>query len=554
MDNNLPRTEKGRFIKGVCYSPETTFKPSGESWNRGLKFPGTGNSASFEKGHKPHNTLYDNAITTRKNNQGREYAYIRLAEGNWEFLQKWRWMNEIGPIPEGMLLRCKNDDTLNCDPSNWELMTRAENARVNRSQYKPRTATCAICAKEFKGYSRNAKYCSKECRKAGNLSLTKKYQAEHTPKIILTPRSCLVCDILFTPQHNLQKICSAECRKDKQRQYNHRYKLKHPHVFTARSSSNLTTKVKECIICGNAFTPSSNVQKTCSDSCRTIRAKQYKADHTAKKRIEKNCSRCGSKFIPVPTHRQICEDCRNRKPRKVTCIQCGTVFTKSGRGAQLLCSDECKNARKNFLRAKYGLKNRKPAPLVKTTCKVCGSEFTGNIGSRYCSPECKKQGKLITTRKHRDIEREQRLATPKQPVKCTCAQCGQEFESSRKKRYCSRECQLEVKRIKAEVYNRTKAKLRPPKPLKIKAPKPIPEPAPQRKPKRNQKAEREAALNMLELNRNAPAHDGEIIKAKNIVSPDLSKMEYRIYDPKMKQTFFFRTEAKYLNYLNKMKK
>lgn len=558
MDSNLPRTSKGRFIKGICYSPETTFKPGQESKRKGQTFPGKGNEASFKKGNKPHNTLYDYATTVRTNNHGRSYMYIKLSERNWEFMQKWRWINEVGPIPEGMLLRCKNGDTLNCDPANWELITKADNARINRSQHELKTAKCVICGNEFNAYTRNAKYCSASCRKTGNLELTKKYQAEHLPRRILKSRPCSICGNQFISSHNLQKICSPECRKEQQRKYNFRHKAKHPHVFTQRSYSNLTTKVKECVVCGNAFMPSSNVQKTCSGSCRTIhstlRAKNYKAAQAQSKNpVEKFCSRCGSKFIPIPTHRTICDDCKSHKPRKVNCIQCGKEFTKSGKGAQLLCSDECKSARRTMLRSKYSLKQRKPDIQITASCKVCGKEFTGNIGSRYCSPKCKKQGKLDTTRKHRELDRERRVLAPKQPVKCICVQCGQEFESSRKKKYCSHECNLEVKRLKGQEYNRTKAKLRPPKPVSIKVLKPLPEPQPQRKTKRKLKSEREAVLNMIELNRNAPAHDGEIIKAKKIESPDLSKMEYRFYDKRMKQTFFFRNEEKYLNYLNKMK-
>ena len=55
---------------------------------------------------------------------------------------------------------------------------------------------------------------------------------------------------------------------------------------------------------------------------------------------------------------------------------------------------------------------------------------------------------------------------------------------------------------------------------------------------------------MPELNRNAPKNDREIIEIKNIVSPDLSKMEFRVFDPKLRITRFFRNEEKYLNYLN----
>jgi hypothetical protein len=93
------------------------------------------------------------------------------------------------------------------------------------------------------------------------------------------------------------------------------------------------------------------------------------------------------------------------------------------------------------------------------------------------------------------------------------------------------------------------------KPIKVKAIKPVKE-----KPikqvvhiqslnKKTKGNEKDAALNMLELNRNAPRHDKEIINKKNIVSPKLSDMGYHVHDKKMKITYYFRTEQKYLNHL-----
>ena len=48
-------------------------------------------------------------------------------------------------------------------------------------------------------------------------------------------------------------------------------------------------------------------------------------------------------------------------------------------------------------------------------------------------------------------------------------------------------------------------------------------------------------------------NDAETIRKEKIVSPDISKMEYRVNDPAMKLTVFFSNEKKYLEYLTKSK-
>ena len=49
----------------------------------------------------------------------------------WKELQIHNWEQIHGPVPKGMVLRCLTDDPLNCDPSNWELITRLENVERN---------------------------------------------------------------------------------------------------------------------------------------------------------------------------------------------------------------------------------------------------------------------------------------------------------------------------------------------------------------------------------------------------------------------------------------
>lgn len=49
--------------------------------------------------------------------------------------QKYLWEQEHGPIPKGMVLRCLDGNKLNMDLGNWELITKALNARLNQRGY-----------------------------------------------------------------------------------------------------------------------------------------------------------------------------------------------------------------------------------------------------------------------------------------------------------------------------------------------------------------------------------------------------------------------------------
>ena len=89
----------------------------------------------FKKGNLSANTKEaDGAISIRfdhANRNGKPYKYIRVSLGKWRLLQHVNWEQVNGPIPKGYMLRCRTEDTLNCDINNWELITMAENAVRN---------------------------------------------------------------------------------------------------------------------------------------------------------------------------------------------------------------------------------------------------------------------------------------------------------------------------------------------------------------------------------------------------------------------------------------
>lgn len=93
----------------------------------------------FKKGHLPKNTLYDGAIRIRidhEDRNGRKQKWIRTSLGKWKELQRFNWEKKYGKIPEGMILRCKNGNTLDCNVNNWRLITKNENCRLNANYKK----------------------------------------------------------------------------------------------------------------------------------------------------------------------------------------------------------------------------------------------------------------------------------------------------------------------------------------------------------------------------------------------------------------------------------
>lgn len=88
-------------------------------------------NTQFNKGNIPSSTLYDGAISERKDSNGITYKHIRISKAVWQPLHIYNWENKNGPVPDGMILRCKDTDQLNCDPLNWEPVNRNEHLELN---------------------------------------------------------------------------------------------------------------------------------------------------------------------------------------------------------------------------------------------------------------------------------------------------------------------------------------------------------------------------------------------------------------------------------------
>lgn len=139
------KQEWGDFLRQA--GAGTRFKKGHESFNKGIPQEEWMSEESiektkatrFKKGDKPHNTKWDGAVTIRHSHKERgapPYMWIRVDEGEWKQYQHYLWEEENGPIPDDKILVCKDGDTLNPHPDNWELITREENIRRNSNPEK----------------------------------------------------------------------------------------------------------------------------------------------------------------------------------------------------------------------------------------------------------------------------------------------------------------------------------------------------------------------------------------------------------------------------------
>jgi hypothetical protein len=87
----------------------------------------------FVKGQRPPNHSPVGSIKIRNRN-ARPTVWIKVSEPDkWEMLKRYNWKFFYGDIPEGMMVTHKDGNTLNCDPENLRLITRAENIIRNNT-------------------------------------------------------------------------------------------------------------------------------------------------------------------------------------------------------------------------------------------------------------------------------------------------------------------------------------------------------------------------------------------------------------------------------------
>lgn len=126
-----PTGRTGCFEKGIV--PLNKGKPCA---------PGTGGrhpnarKTQFRKGSMSGRAaqLYKPIGAERLSKEG--YRERKIHDGlpmrsRWQLVQRVEWEALHGPIPAGMVLKCRDGNRLNTDPSNWEMLPRALLPRLN---------------------------------------------------------------------------------------------------------------------------------------------------------------------------------------------------------------------------------------------------------------------------------------------------------------------------------------------------------------------------------------------------------------------------------------
>lgn len=123
--NHLPSGRTGHF--GSVENPrlqEYNFK-KGHHYNR---------ATEFKPGDMPINTL---DIGTERVISG--YIYVKIDNKpkaglyeNWKRKQELNWEAANGPLPEGMILKCLDGNTYNCNADNWVPIRRKQLAKINK--------------------------------------------------------------------------------------------------------------------------------------------------------------------------------------------------------------------------------------------------------------------------------------------------------------------------------------------------------------------------------------------------------------------------------------
>ena len=134
--------ESHRFAKGLIPWNTATVGVCGQHPNS--------RKTQFKKGNLPKNTLTDGAVTIRTDKRGVRQEFIRIGLGKWVPLARYNYEKFVGPIPKGYVVRFRDGDTMNCDPSNLECVSQRLNMLINskykytRDQAEVKEACCII--------------------------------------------------------------------------------------------------------------------------------------------------------------------------------------------------------------------------------------------------------------------------------------------------------------------------------------------------------------------------------------------------------------------------
>lgn len=121
--------EKRRLqdIENIRKNTTKRFQKGNKPWNKGIKGSIPNNATSFKKGNLPHNTR--NEGETRLNKEG--YVLVKVSHRKWIRKHRLIWEKAHGEIPKGYVIRIKDGNKENFSLENMELITFAENMRLN---------------------------------------------------------------------------------------------------------------------------------------------------------------------------------------------------------------------------------------------------------------------------------------------------------------------------------------------------------------------------------------------------------------------------------------
>lgn len=198
---------------------------------------------------------------------------------------------------------------------------------------------CAHCGNNFEARNVHSKCCSKSCLDK-NISEIRK-QERRKVFIPLPDKKCLQCGDFFTPKLNTANFCSDPCRQRHKYLKNRdpaivtgeklklRGRAQSPEHIASRAASmaaNLARVKRDCVKCGDEFTPTSAAQRYCSGRC-------WQSAARTRKPPENRVS------IPKEQYSALMESQCGR------CAICGCESGKNNRGDKLAV-DHCHNTGK----------------------------------------------------------------------------------------------------------------------------------------------------------------------------------------------------------------
>jgi len=337
----------------------------------------------------PHNTKYNGCITQRTDKSGTPYKYIRIDLGKWELLHRYNWEQANGPIPKNNILRSINGDTLNCDTSNWNLITRAEHLQLNHKN----------SSVPFSGKQNST-----------NMSILKNYSdliSFLTNKI--EEQSLKLKDYELQVADLKNQITSLSSQ---------------PSVSSSVDDNVTNRATTTCPICNKEFFSDKKHIKYCSQKCaykaNLIQSNKSKNKYKTYRKV--TCKSCGKQFETAHSKKIYCSiECQIKyhKPPKQEkkCIICGDTFFSRYQQA-LVCSEKCryeksKRRNKSYLNPstiaiqQSDIQDHQPTILSNTPtliCQICGSFFDSADNHASFCPDCKNLTPEERTAKYKAVD------------------------------------------------------------------------------------------------------------------------------------------------------